>query len=105
MATHSSILAWRIPWTEEPDKLHSIGLQSQTQLKQFIMHACSILYSLHLKIDIVQNDFSSPNPYSYPLFITLKLLLYSFSSFNIPGSLYNSWLLPLLFHLPGVFFI
>ena len=26
-ATHSSILAWRIPWTEEPDKLKSIGLQ------------------------------------------------------------------------------
>ena len=25
MATHSSILAWRIPWTEEPDGLQSIG--------------------------------------------------------------------------------
>ena len=27
MATHSSILAWRIPWTEEPDGLQSIVLQ------------------------------------------------------------------------------
>ena len=27
MATHSNILAWRIPWTEEPDRLQSIGLQ------------------------------------------------------------------------------
>ena len=27
MATHSSILAWRIPWTEEPGKLQSIGSQ------------------------------------------------------------------------------
>ena len=27
MATHSSILAWRIPWTEEPELLQSIGLQ------------------------------------------------------------------------------
>ena len=27
-ATHSSILAWRIPWTEEPDRLQSMGLQS-----------------------------------------------------------------------------
>ena len=27
MATHSSILAWRIPWTEEPSRLRSIGLQ------------------------------------------------------------------------------
>ena len=26
-ATHSSILAWRIPWTEEPGKLQSMGLQ------------------------------------------------------------------------------
>ena len=25
MATHSSILAWRIPWTEEPDRLQSMG--------------------------------------------------------------------------------
>ena len=27
MATHSSILAWRIPWTEEPGGLKSMGLQ------------------------------------------------------------------------------
>ena len=27
METHSSILAWRIPWTEEPDGLQSMGLQ------------------------------------------------------------------------------
>ena len=33
MATHSSILAWRIPWTEEPGGLQSMGSQSQTELK------------------------------------------------------------------------
>ena len=27
MATHSSILAWRIPWTEEPGGVQSMGLQ------------------------------------------------------------------------------
>ena len=27
MATHSSILAWKIPWTKEPDRLQSIGSQ------------------------------------------------------------------------------
>ena len=27
MATHSSILAWKIPWTEEPGGLESMGLQ------------------------------------------------------------------------------
>ena len=30
MATHSSILAWEIPWTEELGGLQPIGLQSQT---------------------------------------------------------------------------
>ena len=33
MATHSSILAWEMPWTEEPGGLQSMGSQkSQTQL-------------------------------------------------------------------------
>ena len=27
MATHSSTLAWRIPWSEEPDRLESMGSQ------------------------------------------------------------------------------
>ena len=29
-ATHPSILAWKIPWTEESGRLHSMGSQSQT---------------------------------------------------------------------------
>ena len=32
MATHSSILAWRIPWTKEPGRLQSMESQSQTGL-------------------------------------------------------------------------
>ena len=40
MATHSSILAWRILWTEEPGGLLSMGSQSQTRLKRLSMHAC-----------------------------------------------------------------
>ena len=32
MATHSSILAWRIPWTEEPGRLYSMESKSQTRL-------------------------------------------------------------------------
>ena len=31
-ATHSSILAWRLPWTEEPGELWSMGSQSRAQL-------------------------------------------------------------------------
>ena len=32
MATHFSILAWEIPWTEKPGGLQSMGLQSRIQL-------------------------------------------------------------------------
>ena len=37
MATHSSILAWRIPWTEEPDGLHTVHgvTKSRTRLSDF----------------------------------------------------------------------
>ena len=27
MAAHSSVLAWRVPWTEEPGRLQSVGSQ------------------------------------------------------------------------------
>ena len=35
MAPHSSALAWKITWTEEPGKLQSMGTKSQTQLSDF----------------------------------------------------------------------
>ena len=35
MATHSSTLAWKIPWTEEPDRLRSMGLQRVGGLSDF----------------------------------------------------------------------
>ena len=47
MAAHSSILAWRIPWTEEPGGLQSMGLQrvryewvtnTQTYMEVFLIH-------------------------------------------------------------------
>ena len=52
MATHSRIPAWRIPWTEEPDRLRSTGLQSQTQLSDLaaVSHA-------HLPWSMVYGDF------------------------------------------------
>ena len=35
MASHSSTLAWKIPWMEESGGLQSMGLQSQTRLSDF----------------------------------------------------------------------
>ena len=37
-AQQPSILAWRIPWTEEPGSLQSIGLKRVSQLKQLSTH-------------------------------------------------------------------
>ena len=39
MAIHSSNIAWKIPWTEAPGRLQSMGSQSQTRLSDFtFMH-------------------------------------------------------------------
>ena len=35
MATQSSILAWKIPWTEDPGGLQSMGSQSQAPLSDY----------------------------------------------------------------------
>ena len=35
MAIHSSILAWKIPWMEKPDRLQSMGSQSWIRLSDF----------------------------------------------------------------------
>ena len=49
MATHSSILAWEIPWTEEPGCLQSMGSQRVGTTK----HTQQKLISLPIDIDIV----------------------------------------------------
>ena len=38
MATHSSILAWRIPWTEEPGRLQFMGLQESNRTQGLNHH-------------------------------------------------------------------
>ena len=38
MATHSSILAWEIPWTEEPGRLQTMGSQELDTTKQLNHH-------------------------------------------------------------------
>ena len=58
MATHSSVLAWRIPWREDPGRLQSIGLQSWTGLKQLstAQHMCVYTHThthTHVSISIL----------------------------------------------------
>ena len=44
MATHSSTLAWKIPWTEEPGRLQSMGSQRHTWLNFFTFEFIIIMY-------------------------------------------------------------
>ena len=48
MATHSSILAWGIPRTEEPGRLQSMGSQSRTQLGNRTTHSRGALQRLRV---------------------------------------------------------
>ena len=53
MAAHSSVLAWRIPWTEEPGGLHTVHgvAKSRTRLTDFT--------SLHMEFDSIINETGS----------------------------------------------
>ena len=57
MATHSSILAWKILWTEEHVILQSTGLESQTLLKTHVHVACvtTIIAHPQKKRILIQN--------------------------------------------------
>ena len=63
-ATHSSILAWRIPWTEEPGGLQSIGLQgvehdwSDLARTYRILQNCICLPCVNLKLEIGSWNFA-----------------------------------------------
>ena len=51
MATHSSILAWRIPWTEKPGGLQSMGLQ-RVEHSRAIEHAVYVVNTIRkLKVN------------------------------------------------------
>ena len=67
MATHSSILAWRIPWTEEPGGLQSMG--SQRVIHDWVtwqQHSLLLLFPLilftkkHYVFHIAYHSYSSP---------------------------------------------
>ena len=58
MATHSSILAWRIPWTEEPGRLQSTG-HKELDTTEKLSYSLSSLYSL--------NEPTSNRPDPWPL--------------------------------------
>ena len=83
MATHSSILAGKIPWTEERIGLQSMGLQSQTWLKRFSMHThiTTLTKHKHYKEKTVKSflkwpllTFSKHTLHHFSMCVCVKLL-------------------------------
>ena len=60
IATHSSILAWRIPWTEEPDGLQPMGSQESDKIEQL-----TLSLSIQIDIRVVRKGINTPS--SIPL--------------------------------------
>ena len=65
MATHSSILAWRIPWTEEPGRLQLVGLQRVRHDRADTTHINNIFTALNMndpKVYTMNYPFHNPSP-------------------------------------------
>ena len=107
MATHSSILAWRIPWTEEPGGLQPMGSQrvgqdwvtntsryqltkSSQPLYKDSSSFFSILQERNLRPDITQG-FESKQPTSEPIHFTALVLKWA--------DLCSSWFLDRKFYV------
>ena len=74
-ATHSSILAWEIPWTEKPGGLQSMGLQT-VRHDLATEHACKISYnSLNSLIAGVVNCLSDKLKTSVSFGLTNKMMI------------------------------
>ena len=50
MATHSSTLAWKIPWTEEPSRLQSMGRKESDRTERLHFHALEKEMATHSSI-------------------------------------------------------
>ena len=60
MTTYSGILAWRIPWTEEPGGLWSVGLQRAKSTTEATEHALHVTCINWIKIGTRSEDLLGP---------------------------------------------
>ena len=88
MATHSSVLTWRIPGTGEPGGLPSLGLQSRTRLKRLSSSSSNTPFSFQrLEIDIFHQKLppalrfwaketpSGPPPQVFSMLFLIRVVL------------------------------
>ncbi|CAI9171679.1 unnamed protein product [Rangifer tarandus platyrhynchus] len=108
MATHSSTLAWKIPWTEEPGRLQSMGSQSRSRLGDFT-HSLKNTVTPRLResscsteVSLLAGCLLEPPSLQRPVGLGRKLLLFcSFDEESLLGRLTISigyisiWVCPL----------
>ena len=63
MATHSSILAWKIPWSEKPDKLQSMGSQRVQHDSQKWLHFCMLFIYVWMSVITYYGKCQKENMY------------------------------------------
>ena len=90
MAAHSSILAWKIPWTAEPGRLLSMGSQR-------VGHNWATSLSLSSEPGLFPSStFHSGNPYIIPILFYAYIwfsITYSIRIEYLEGSNFHKWLL------------
>ena len=55
METHSSILTWKIPWTEESDGLQPMGSQRLSAMTEQLVHVSLLNFYFEINVDIQKN--------------------------------------------------
>ena len=96
MATHSSTIAGKIPWTEEPDKLQSMGSQR-------VRHNWATSLSLHLLIPSSHSILPTPPPSlatQVYLYVCESFFVLLVSSCHILDSIYKCYHMIFVFLLP-----
>ena len=79
MVTHSSILAWEIPWTEEPGTARSMGSQSSTRLSDLTLSLITNTYNVSGCKRILNDRLKIPGkevPYLYRVKLTSSRSLF-----------------------------
>ena len=79
VATHSSILAWRIPWTEEPGRLQSMASQSDTT--EWLTLSLSVFINTSYCLSFIFNYFGERIVEYLPILIYISLILMKLSTF------------------------
>ena len=86
MATHSSILAWKIPWMEEPGKLHSSWGPTDSDMTDWLTVLTLIIYDYNNSSREKQVKERVPQNFSFSTAVGANKLSSASSGFSFPGA-------------------